>query len=327
MLSGFVANTDYEWFRFLRERSRRWQHALWPDETKRSGITAQAMAASEVNFWFPSPRQSFRALLPGEPLFFRLKGSFEVIGGFGFFVHFTRLPLWLAWETFGEGNGCATVEELAARIASYRSQNERLAETLRAEIGCAILENCVFFEERDFVPQPRDWSAPIMRGKTYSLYLGEGLRIWEECQKRALHYAKQVSEIKVETVVSLHAGGFRALVFDTYQRRCAVTRQRSLPVLEAAIIRPDVPAEELSVRNGLLLRADLRRLFEHGYVTVTPDYRFEVSRRLSEDWPEEWPTVALYDRLRGAHIYVPEIPSKRPDPALLRWHNENVFIP
>ena len=36
----------------------------------------------------------------------------------------------------------------------------------------------------------------------------------------------------------LGQGGFRVLVTDTYRRRCAVTGERTLPVLQAAHIRP-----------------------------------------------------------------------------------------
>jgi hypothetical protein len=38
------------------------------------------------------------------------------------------------------------------------------------------------------------------------------------------------------------------------------------------------------VSNGLLLRSDIHRLFDKGYVTVTPDHHFEVSRRLKDDF-------------------------------------------
>jgi putative restriction endonuclease len=34
----------------------------------------------------------------------------------------------------------------------------------------------------------------------------------------------------------------------------------------------------------MLLRADLHRLYDAGYVTVTPDLRFEVSRRLKDEF-------------------------------------------
>jgi len=37
------------------------------------------------------------------------------------------------------------------------------------------------------------------------------------------------------------------------------------------------------VTNGLLLRADVRALFDRGYVTNTPHYEFWASRRLRED--------------------------------------------
>jgi predicted restriction endonuclease len=65
-------------------------------------------------------------------------------------------------------------------------------------------------------------------------------------------------------------------VTDAYGRSCAVTREHSLPVLEAAHIRPCAQAGAHDVRNGLLLRSDLHRLFDIGYVTVTPDLRLEV---------------------------------------------------
>jgi len=42
--------------------------------------------------------------------------------------------------------------------------------------------------------------------------------------------------------------------------------------------------ESHEVSNGLLLRSDIHRLFDAGYVTVTPDYEFKVSGRLREDF-------------------------------------------
>ena len=38
------------------------------------------------------------------------------------------------------------------------------------------------------------------------------------------------------------------------------------------------------VPNGLLLRSDLHTLFDRGYVTVTPDLRTEVSKRIREEF-------------------------------------------
>lgn len=39
-------------------------------------------------------------------------------------------------------------------------------------------------------------------------------------------------------------------------------------------------------RNGLLLRSDVHKLFDAGYVTATPEYEFEVSDRIHTDFDD-----------------------------------------
>ena len=56
------------------------------------------------------------------------------------------------------------------------------------------------------------------------------------------------------------------------------------------------------MRNGLLLRRDIHSLFDAGYVTVTPDFRFEVSRRIKE----EFENGRHYYALHGQMINAPE---------------------
>jgi hypothetical protein len=67
----------------------------------------------------------------------------------------------------------------------------------------------------------------------------------------------------------LGQGAFRVLVTETYGRRCAVTGEPVLPVLDAAHIRPVSQGGLHSLSNGLLLRTDVHTLFDRGYVTVT----------------------------------------------------------
>ena len=66
-------------------------------------------------------------------------------------------------------------------------------------------------------------------------------------------------------------GTFRAVVTDLYERRCAITQEKALPALEAAHIRPFHDLPEHEVTNGILLRSDVHRLFDAGYITVTPN--------------------------------------------------------
>ena len=46
--------------------------------------------------------------------------------------------------------------------------------------------------------------------------------------------------------------------------------KRTLPVLEAAHIKPFSLVEKYEIANGLLLRSDLHTLFDRADITVTP---------------------------------------------------------
>jgi len=119
----------------------------------------------------------------------------------------------------------------------------------------------------------------------------------------------------------LGQGAFRILVTDTYERRCAVTHEKALPALEAAHIRPVAQEGKHRIDNGLLLRSDIHRLFDSGYVTITPDYKFRASRKLKDDFHngEE------YLRLNGSGIWLPRGSNNRPNREFLEWHSGIIF--
>lgn len=120
----------------------------------------------------------------------------------------------------------------------------------------------------------------------------------------------------------LGQGTFRVAVTDAYQRACAVTGEHSLPVLEAAHIRSYSSEGPHDVRNGILLRADLHRLFDQGYVTVTPSHRLEISARLRHDYGNG----RSYEPFRGQAVRLPSRDHEKPSDDFLRWHNERVFL-
>ena len=111
-------------------------------------------------------------------------------------------------------------------------------------------------------------------------------------------------------------------VRDTYERRCAITSERTLPVLEAAHIRDYADVQQHSINNSILFRADIHKLFDSGYVTVTPDYHFEVSKRIRE----EFENGRDYYKLHGTEIRLPSHVADRPMPELLKWHNEERYL-
>ena len=55
----------------------------------------------------------------------------------------------------------------------------------------------------------------------------------------------------------LGQGTFRILVTGAYRRQCAISGEKTLPVLEAAHIKPFANSGPNRIDNGLLLRSDM----------------------------------------------------------------------
>jgi len=303
----WVGVTDEDWFVRLKH--------LEPDE---------------VNFWQPSGGRAFRALAPGEPFLFKLHSPKSFIVGGGFFVSHTSLPTSLAWDTFGVKNGVGSLEELHARIRRYR----RELDAIDPMIGCTVLSEPFFLDKSEWLPAPSDWAPNIVQGKTYDSASDEGRAIWESVRTRMTGRRVAESELPAGADDSarfgaeyltrgrLGQGAFRVLVTDAYERRCAVTGERTLPVLEAAHIKPYALNGPHQVSNGILLRSDLHRLFDLGYITITPDLKLQVSSQLKADWQNGREYYAHHGQpLRG----YPHDALRRPSPEFLAWHNETRF--
>ncbi len=298
-----IAVTDGDWFDMLRQQPN----------------------LSEVNFWAPSAA-NFRALQPGEMFLFKLHAPRNFIVGGGIFAYANALPCSLAWEAFREANGARSAQEMRTRIARYRKADP--GDRSDFEIGCRILTQPFFFEERDWIAVPPSWAPNIVSFKTYNTADVEGLELWETINDRLTRpqfpgLAEPPARFGEPHLIRprLGQGAFRVLVTDIYHRRCAVTQERTLPALEAAHIRPYGDGGDHEARNGLLLRRDIHSLFDAGYVTVTPDHHFEVSRRIRE----EFDNGKHYYALHGHVIDMPKDISQRPDPAALVWHNEHCY--
>ena len=120
---------------------------------------------------------------------------------------------------------------------------------------------------------------------------------------------------------TLGPGSFRLLITDFYGRRCAMTGQTVLPALEAAHIRPVSEGGLNRVDNGLLLRADLRHLFDQGYLSLDEESRILVSPALAADYGES----NFYSDLAGRELALPERPEHRPRRESIDWHRSKVF--
>jgi putative restriction endonuclease len=305
----YIGVTDPRWFSYLSQTN-----------------------PEDVNFWRPGG-QAFKAVEQSAPFVFKLKGRINKIVGLGFFYQFIRLPITVAWDTFGTGNGFSTFIDFAVAIDELRGKREH-----NPELGCIVLTNPIFFAEKDWISVPSDWKSNIVSGSTYSTETEIGRSLWKEIDMRLQNYltssldvskslAMISSDISPEynhimTKVRIGQASFRVSVTSVYQKRCSVTGERTLPVLEAAHIKSYSKSGPNLASNGLLLRSDLHKLFDNGYLTITPDLRIEVSARIRT----EFENGKEYYQFDGRNLaFVPHDANFRPKVEYLEWHNQNVF--
>jgi putative restriction endonuclease len=196
-----------------------------------------------------------------------------------------------------------------------------------------LLAQPFFFPESSWIPVPPDWAPNIVQGKTYDSSAETGASLWAAVQAAlaavGLWQANEVRDEErrdqPEYLIKgrLGQGAFRVLVTDAYQRRCAITGERTLPVLEAAHIKPYADSGPNLVQNGLLLRSDLHKLFDIGYLTVTPDFRVEVSAKIKEEYENGKEYYGHHDQRL---LVVPELVDDQPSKRFLEWHNQNRFV-
>jgi putative restriction endonuclease len=313
-MQGTIAITDPGWYGALR---------------------AQA-GLEEVNFWKPSAARAFRG---GEfaPFIFKLPAPQNAVCGFAFFARYSALPEWLAWDSFGTANGVASFAELRQRIQGIRARIKYRGNAATDPIGCILLVQPVFFAREEFIAAPNDWPPRTQSYIHYDLAIGEGARIWSECLERAgAQKTGAPNTHGLPAVVGpqgprygaprtitprMGQGTFRVAVTDAYGRACALSGEHSLPALEAAHIRAYKDDGPHLVSNGILMRADLHRLFDKGYVTLSPDLRVEVSARLMADFDNG----RSYYPLHGRPVTLPTQGDDRPARQFLTWHREHCF--
>lgn len=303
MLSAFLGITDNDWFDYLR----------------RNQIT------DEVNFWVPSapPR---KLIEPGTLWLFKLKAPLDVIAGAGVFMHYSVLPLQMAWDAFGVHNGVPTIDAFRQVIMRYQHSG---ANSWNTDVGCAVLDQVVYLSHEFWVPCH---TGSLVAGKHMAssddqAVVRQVLRNLELTPSTPQVHARPFYSDSYTPQYALREvrqgqGTFRVAVTDAYNRQCAVSREHSLPVLEAAHIIEWSDTHTNDVTNGILLRADIHKLFDAGYVTVDPDgYRFVVSKRLKEDYDNG----KEYYQLHGSRILLPEDSNAWPSRQALVEHGGHIF--
>jgi putative restriction endonuclease len=310
----YLGVTDFEWYNFLSLREN-----------------------EDINFWQPGGNTNFRVINPGAPFLFKLKSPYNAIAGIGFFSSHSILPLDVAWNIFEERNGVESFFKFKQKIINYRSADNPYSQN--PNIGCIVLTDPIFFDKTDWIDVPTSWNRSIVQGKSYDTFNLDGRELWAkvdlllnkyslferpETLKSQLVLAEPQAEYtkKYLTKVRLGQGAFRVQLTDAYNRKCSITGERTLPVLEAAHIKPFSEAGPHRISNGILLRADLHKLFDSGYLTITKEYKVEISRKIKE----EFENGKEYYKLHGSGLLVlPQDLADNPDINYIEWHNQNIY--
>ena len=302
----YLGVTDNNWFRFLAGRN-----------------------PEEVNFWRPKNQNDFKAIGKGDLFLFKLHSPLNFVVGGGFLLKHEFLPLQMAWETFGINNGVPDFVSLERAILGRRDPAQHANK-----LGCTVLVEPFFWERSAWIPIPTDWSGNLVTGKTYDTDTVAGAELWSQVrarlQRKPIEDKWSVAEEQTGdrygqphlVAPRLGQGSFRIAVMNAYQNRCAITGEKTLPALAASHIRPYSKFGPHFISNGILLRSDLHSLFDLGYLTVTMDYRVEVSGRIRK----EYENGRHYYALQGQELaVVPAASWERPKSEFLEWHHQNCF--
>ncbi|WP_165356995.1 HNH endonuclease [Nocardioides zhouii] len=324
-----VGVTDNHWASFLRDRDD----------------------VTEANFWQPSSH-GFKALAPGEPFLFKTKDpkkfngfdipGYHLVGG-GFFDEYVEMRVSEAWTIWGVANGVGSEAELLMRAQGYRARSTSSVDP-DPTIGCIILRNIFFAERGSEIPEPPHWARNIVTYAGYDLDSAEprqdseyvmdafaalqhGARVdyaWEpDLRGVKLDWEGPRYGPPVLVRPRMGQGHFKRAVAAAYGHRCAVTASATFPSLEAAHIMPFAEGGEHAVANGLLLRTDVHRLYDRGYLSVDADLRLRVSPQLRE---HGWNGEEFYAREAAGYVIpAPTDADLQPRQDALAWHYETLF--
>ncbi len=133
-----------------------------------------------------------------------------------------------------------------------------------------------------------------------------------------------VGEVREQLVnVRVNQTFFRNVILSSYNDTCCITGINQRELLIAGHIRPwGIDAENrLNPRNGIALNALHDKAFENGLITITTDYKVEVSPHLLKNKDPQ--TMEYFSRYHRQSIVLPS--RFLPDTEFLKYHNQERF--
>lgn len=211
-----------------------------------------------------------------------------------------------------------TPSSVAMKLVNFASLDPAITSTGRTGLGNASAGDRAIWGEFH-----EDWEHLAL----------ESAKVIDGLLKKAVHSKNNAPEIdgdpitnyegltkSVTVEVRIKQSFFRKAVLSSYQNRCCISGVQEPRLLIASHIIPwsEDKRNRLNPRNGLCLSALHDRAFDQCLITVTPDYRIQVSKKLKSQSDNSMIDSALI-KMQGKKITLPE--KFWPDEEFLVWHN------
>ncbi|WPO88947.1 HNH endonuclease [Chryseobacterium sp. HR92] len=294
-----ISPTDKDWFDFLKNNEFN----------------------SFVNFWTPTSWNITR-LMEGNKLYFMLKSPIRKIGGFGEFVEYKNITAEKAWNEFGFRNGRNSKSKFILSIQNYLDKNSRefrgnIIDVSSHIIGCIVLKNCEFWDEEDFIDLNNSdikFASQVVKIKYFDC---DDLNILSEnTKKENFILINDERENNSQSTKNGRKGQeqFKSTILKVYKNKCCISNCNIPELLDVAHIQEYRNVYSNHPMNGILLRADLHRLFDNGLIKIDENYICHTSSLLNE---------SEYSIFNGIRINIPENLNKRPSLDALNYKNKN----
>lgn len=212
-----------------------------------------------------------------------------------------------------------TPSALAMKLTNIASLDPEIRSTGRKGLSGSSIADRKMWDE-----MTSDWnrfSAEIIQTeREFKVSSAEPLEIRES--NNAVSYVGATRSVKIEARVG--QGFFRKAVLSAYSFRCCVTALDIPELLVASHIVPWSldPQNRLNPRNGLCLSPIHDRAFDLGLITISEDYRIQVSKQLGRRKSDGYFDNA-FQKYADMPISLPE--KFAPDPDFLKFHRERIF--
>ncbi|MBI2225562.1 MAG: HNH endonuclease [Betaproteobacteria bacterium] len=213
-----------------------------------------------------------------------------------------------------------TPSSVAMKLVNFASLDPSITSTGRTGLGNASRADKAIWDEFN-----GDWEGLVVESETRLQAL-----VKKRVDKRSESstdfddfdegdYEGQTKAVQIQARIK--QSFFRKTVLSSYGGRCCITRISEPRLLVASHIVPwkSDPKNRLNPRNGLCLSALHDKAFDRGLITITDDFRVDVSPALSKFEKEPFIRDALI-AIRGQPITLPE--KFQPDVTFLRRHRE-----